>query len=413
MTWQKRKPRLVVAWQHHPLGGAQIYLMGIAKRLTSQFEIVFLIPEDTPQTTISYLDESGLSFLRLNMGEELSDASGFRGKLRRRVRKLISESRFVYQTLKHSTKEDVLHVELAPWQSFVGLFVISLLRITFCTVHNRVSRPASWRASLWRLEWSLIVRFTSLQIFATNDDAKNFLGEYMPATSHSRVHVIPTSADMDLIEPVFAEKETHRVDLRSKLGIPPDSIVVLTVGQFIDRKGRREVLDSVPRVCEATNNVQFLWLSDSVAEDTYQSRLALLSEQKRFRLISPSLIGRSRLDVFKMIAAADLFVLPSYVEGLPIALLEAMAMGLPAISTEVNGIPEAIHHGETGFLISIRDSNALSVRIAELISSPDLAYKLGKAGRQKVLHHFNEAEWAGTAGQVYMQSWESNQRGRA
>jgi glycosyltransferase involved in cell wall biosynthesis len=413
MTWQKRKPRLVVAWQHHPLGGAQIYLMGIAKRLTSQFEIVFLIPEDTPQTTISYLDESGLSFLRLNMGEELSDASGFRGKLRRRVRKLISESRFVYQTLKHSTKEDVLHVELAPWQSFVGLFVISLLRITFCTVHNRVSRPASWRASLWRLEWSLIVRFTSLQIFATNDDAKNFLGEYMPATSHSRVHVIPTSADMDLIEPVFAEKETHRVDLRSKLGIPPDSIVVLTVGQFIDRKGRREVLDSVPRVCEATNNVEFLWLSDSVAEDTYQSRLALLSEQKRFRLISPSLIGRSRLDVFKMIAAADLFVLPSYVEGLPIALLEAMAMGLPAISTEVNGIPEAIHHGETGFLISIRDSNALSVRIAELISSPDLAYKLGKAGRQKVLHHFNEAEWAGTAGQVYMQSWESNQRGRA
>jgi len=387
--------------------------MGIAKRLSSQFQIVFLIPENTPQTTISYLDESGLSFLRLNMGEELSNASGFRDKLRRRVRKLISESRFVYQTLKHSRKEDVLHVELAPWQSFVGLFVISLLRITFCTVHNRVSRPASWRASLWRLEWSLIVRFTSLQIFATNDDAKNFLWEYMPTTSHSRVHVIPTSADMDLIEPVFAEKETHRVNLRSRLGIPLDSIVVLTVGQFIDRKGRKEVLESVPTVCEATPNVQFLWLSDSVAEDTYQSRLALLSEQKRFRLISPSLIGQSRLDVFKMIAAADLFVLPSYVEGLPIALLEAMAMGLPAISTEVNGIPEAIHHGETGFLISTRDSNALAVRIAELISSSDIAYKLGKAGRQKVLHHFNEAEWARTAGQAYLQSWESNQRGRA
>jgi len=413
MKLNREKPRLVVAWQHHALGGAQIYLMGIAKHLKSILEIQFLIPKDTPETTTSYLEEARLEYLPLQMGGELSSAFGFIGKLRRRLRKLLSEAQFVFQTIRQSRRSDILHVELVPWQSFSALFLIALLRRTFCTVHNRVSRPSVWRGFLWKIEMSLFAYLTDLRIFATNADAKRFLEEYTPGFVRSRIVVIPTTADVDLIEPVFAGRHEHRKDVRGRLGISEDARIVLTVGQFIDRKGRRELLEVVPSVCSANPNVQFLWLSDSEIEIEYQQHILDLSKEDRFRLISPSVIGRSRKDVFRILAAADIFVLPSHVEGLPIALLEAMAMGLPCISTDVNGIPEAIKDGETGFLVPKANHYLLAARIIELLSSPTIALKLGENGRDMVWRDFNEKGWAEVAGENYLETFESNRRGQA
>jgi len=89
---------------------------------------------------------------------------------------------------------------------------------------------------------------------------------------------------------------------------------------------------------------------------------------------------------------ADAFTLPSFVEGLPIALLEAMAIGIPSISTDMNAIPEAIIDRETGIVIEAGDSDALAKRILDLKNNPSLRQRLSANGRAHVLENFDERE---------------------
>ena len=94
--------------------------------------------------------------------------------------------------------------------------------------------------------------------------------------------------------------------------------------------------------------------------------------------------------MFKLLRTADIFVLPSFLEGLPISLLEAMALGIPSVSTDVNGIPEAIKHLETGYLIKAGRVEDLAEAVRQLKNSQTLREKLSKNGRRFVLENFNE-----------------------
>jgi glycosyltransferase involved in cell wall biosynthesis len=98
---------------------------------------------------------------------------------------------------------------------------------------------------------------------------------------------------------------------------------------------------------------------------------------------------------------ANAFALPSYVEGLPIALLEAMALGLPSVSTNVFAIPEALKHRETGLLVDAGDSQALADAIIELKRSDKLRRSLSQEGRNFVMTNFDEREASRIAIQAY------------
>jgi glycosyltransferase involved in cell wall biosynthesis len=92
------------------------------------------------------------------------------------------------------------------------------------------------------------------------------------------------------------------------------------------------------------------------------------------------------LDYYK---AADMFVLPSFAEGLPVVLMEAMAMEIPCITTAITGVPELISNGEDGLLVPASDTEGLIQAINQLVSDPVLRQKLGKAGRLKVLSDYD------------------------
>ena len=90
----------------------------------------------------------------------------------------------------------------------------------------------------------------------------------------------------------------------------------------------------------------------------------------------------------RLLADATVYVLPSYVEGLPMGILEAMAAGLPVIATDVGGIPDAVENGIEGILVQPGDVSAITDAIRMLLSQPGLRARMGKAGRQKVLDSF-------------------------
>ncbi len=93
--------------------------------------------------------------------------------------------------------------------------------------------------------------------------------------------------------------------------------------------------------------------------------------------------------VAEVLAAADAFVLPSFAEGVPVSLMEACASGLPVVATQVGGVSELVVDGETGFIVPPGDVVALADRIVELSSDPSLRERLGTAGRQRVIDHFD------------------------
>ena len=102
-----------------------------------------------------------------------------------------------------------------------------------------------------------------------------------------------------------------------------------------------------------------------------------------------------------MLAAADLFVLPSRHEGLGVAILEAMAMGLPVVATAVGGIPEAVEHDRTGLLVPPEDGSALAAAIDDLLGHRDRACELGARGRERVLERFTMERMAGEYQRFY------------
>jgi glycosyltransferase involved in cell wall biosynthesis len=97
-----------------------------------------------------------------------------------------------------------------------------------------------------------------------------------------------------------------------------------------------------------------------------------------------------RSDVPELLGLLDLFVLPSYREGLPRSLLEAMAMELPAVATNIRGCREAVVDEVTGLLVATKDAPELAKAARSVLADPDLARRFGKAGRERVISTFDE-----------------------
>jgi glycosyltransferase involved in cell wall biosynthesis len=122
-------------------------------------------------------------------------------------------------------------------------------------------------------------------------------------------------------------------------------------------------------------------------------RPRLVSEIARLGLDGAVELLGTRGDVHELLAAADVFVLSSESEGMPMSVLEAMAAGLPVVASAVGGVPEVVRDGETGALVPPRDPVALAEAIRLLVADPALRQRFGDAGRRRVEREFAVADF--------------------
>jgi len=168
---------------------------------------------------------------------------------------------------------------------------------------------------------------------------------------------------------------------RHQLSIPMDSFIVLFVSaQFFSQKGIMEVIQAIPRVQSRNPKAVFVLAGGGSADQDLLNRLKEMEENGR--IVMTGHLDYPRMQ--RLFAASDCLILPSHAEGLPLALLEAMAAGLPVIATPVGGIPEAVQEGINGFLIPIGDAAALADRIDRLIRRSRLRKQMEKANIQKI-----------------------------
>jgi glycosyltransferase involved in cell wall biosynthesis len=163
--------------------------------------------------------------------------------------------------------------------------------------------------------------------------------------------------------------------------------VVLIVGHLSEVKGYPEFFRAAARVAGRRSDVAFLALGEETADAGYREHLVRLVDS--LNLTQRVHFLGWRADVAQVLQAADVMVLPSRAEGLPLAILEAMACGKPVVATRINGVPEAVIDGRTGILVESGDEEAIAGAILRLLDQPGLARTMGDEARRVVEQHFS------------------------
>jgi len=169
-----------------------------------------------------------------------------------------------------------------------------------------------------------------------------------------------------------------RAKVRAELGFGPSEHLMTMVGTFKRQKGHRYLVGAAAALVPRFPTLHFLLVGDGELADQVrtQVRAAGLSDHIHF-------LG-TRRDVPELLSASDSFVLPSLWEGLPVALTEAMASGLPVVATDVSGTSQVVIDGESGLLVPPGNERALAEAMDRLLSDPALASELAAAGRERI-----------------------------
>lgn len=186
-----------------------------------------------------------------------------------------------------------------------------------------------------------------------------------------------------------------RASVRAQLGLPAAAHVVLTVGRMTEQKGHQHLIAALPAVLAHVPDTSTVLVGVGPLEDDLRARVRALRLEHRV-----CFAGR-RDDVPALMAAADLFVLPSLFEGLPLVVLEAMAAALPVVGTRVCGTAEAVVDGVTGRLVPAQDPRSLAEAMCEALEQPERAAAWGAAGRRRVAEAFSAARMAQETAAVY------------
>jgi L-malate glycosyltransferase len=192
-----------------------------------------------------------------------------------------------------------------------------------------------------------------------------------------KIRVIHNGVDLER----FGQRSPDRAWLLP--GASQEKWIILVGNMHHDVKGHAVLVGAAASVVREFPAVRFLLAGDGERRKSLEEHIARIGLEKHFLFL-----GR-RTDVPRILSCCDLAVLPSHAEGLPNALLEYLAAGLPTVASRVGGNLEIIQHGKTGLLVPPEDSSALAGAILQMLGDPGLAAELGRNGRACVSAEFN------------------------
>jgi glycosyltransferase involved in cell wall biosynthesis len=226
-----------------------------------------------------------------------------------------------------------------------------------------------------RIAYRLVGRFAG-RLVTVSEANKRFLAERVGIPPR-RVQVIPNGVPVD-----GRASSVALSALRESLGLNQHHPVIGTVGSLYPVKGHRYLIDAAPFVLERFPQAIFVIVGQGGLRKELEAQAARLEVAAHLRFLG------HREDVHNLLSIYDIFVLPSLSEGMPLALLEAMAAGLPAVATRVGGVMEVLDDRKTGLLVPSRDSRALADKMITLLGDPPLAKELGEAARHVAASRF-------------------------
>lgn len=210
-------------------------------------------------------------------------------------------------------------------------------------------------------------------IVAVSADVKKSILETMKGIPAEKIRVILNCVDVSRYG-----KDVNRTALRSSLGFGASDHLMTLVATFKRQKGHRVLIEAVADIVPDFPQLHILLVGDGELREKLQSQVHESNLEGHIHFLG------IRNDIADILAASDSFVLPSLWEGLPMALIEAMASRLPIVATNVSGTRQVLVPGETGILVEPGNVQELKQAITELISDPTHARSMGGSARQRV-----------------------------
>ncbi|HEX2940151.1 MAG TPA: glycosyltransferase family 4 protein [Rhodopila sp.] len=278
-------------------------------------------------------------------------------------------------------KPDIVHAHM-PISGFIARTAARIAGVPHVayTCHGFLFNHASssWprRALSLVMEW-VAARYTD--IFLTVSEAEARDARRLRIASHAQAVRNGRSPA------VFHPDPAARARIRAELGVPEDRVVVIAVSRLVWHKGYPELAQAMRSAPEAE-----LWVVgqrlDTDRGPDMEAVLRGAGLGSRLRMLG------YREDIPALLAAADIFALPSRFEGLPMSVIEAMLTGLPVVATSVRGPDEQVIEGVTGLKVPAGDAAALGVALRRLTRDPALRTAMGEAGRESALDRYDEAK---------------------
>lgn len=346
------------------LGGAEMSALTILEHLPQeQFKVNALVLTGTEDNVlIRELRARGISVC---IGKEVRQLTDFEG-----MRRSISHFR--------QQAPDLLHIHNTYFRASPYLPLLARLAgVGRIIVTERSNNPKHASELGRRRKW-IIGRSVDKTVAVSNAVRDTLLTLYR--YSPGQICVIRNAVDVDAIARHIVEINVKEV--RCTLNLPDDALIVGAIANLRPEKGLLTLIEAVPIMLQSFPNIHVLLIGDGEQRPTIEKAI------RDYDLAAHITMAGWCADVEPFLAAMDVFVLPSFVEGLPRTVLEAMAAARPIAATDVDGTSELITNHHTGLLVPPGNVAALGQAIVELLDNPELASTLGQNAQKTALANY-------------------------
>lgn len=363
-------------------GGTRKHLWLLLTRLQMEYCSLTLIYSNRRDPhfwkDLKQFEEKGVELIEVPMSREINPIQDWISLCK--LTKIFANSRYDI-VHAHSSKAGFL-ARLAAICTDIPAVVYAPHCFSFHYVSSKTT------AAFYRLLERLASKTGNHLLCVSEGEARSALQNRL--VSAEKVHVIPNTIDL-------AEKRITRTleEVRRDLGIDPSALVVGTVAQFRPQKGLENLLKLIPSVLRHVPNTIFVFVGDGPLVARIRTLAETLGVEPSIRLVG------HQENVWDFYQIMDMFALTSLWEGMPYVLLEASAMGLPLVATDVPGNKELIAHGRNGYLSKPEDQVTMALSIVNLLQNADLRHRMGQESSKMLRERLSIDEWTREYSRLY------------
>lgn len=307
--------------------------------------------------------------------------------------RLLFELRRIFAELR----PDIVHTH-TPKPGYVGRLAARTSRVPVIvhTVHGIFAVPEDpWpkKAIVYSLD-RIASSFSDIELLQNPEDLPVLRRLRIP---DGKLRLLGNGIDLGRFDPTRVDA-AQIAAVRAELGVAPDDVVCGAVGRLVWEKGYRHVFDAAARLRHEIPKLKFVIVGPTADRDAVPRE-----ELDRVAALGNVTFLGLRDDVERLYPAMDLYVLASFREGFPRSAMEAAAMGLPLVVTDIRGCRQVVDDGVNGVLVRVRDSSALTDAIAALARDPLLRRRMGEASIEKARREFDQQRVIDITLEVYDQ----------
>ncbi|MFH1045844.1 MAG: glycosyltransferase family 4 protein [Candidatus Omnitrophota bacterium] len=363
--------RILLLTTHLNLGGIAVYVSSLAKGLVRKGHRVIVV--SSGGDLVSTLAAGGVTHITV----DLQTKSELHPKL---LAAFVQLGAIIRQN-----KIEVLHAHTRVTQVLAQVLSRKLTVAYVATCHG------FFKPRLWRKLWPC---WGERSIAISQAVEEHLINDFR--IPKDRVVIVHNGVEIEKFSAQRYNRQQKDTS-KSELGLRPDAPVIGSIGRLSSVKGQRYLLLALPRILAEFPRAQLLLVGDGPERKPLQELVKELGIGQNV-IFSPA-----TPDTSKALACIDVFVLPSLMEGLGLAIIEAQAMGLAVVASKVGGIGSLIKDGENGLLVKPRDPLALAQAILRLLHDNALAATLGRAAAQQAREKFTLAQMVDGIERVYQE----------